>query len=50
MVRHSIGSNETVQYFNSTVNGISLHSCLTNFVMNSHVEDPGQPILVIVEW
>ena len=32
-----IGTNETVQYINGTVNGTLLHYYHMNFVVNSHV-------------
>ena len=37
MVLYGIGTNETVQYFNSTVNGTLLHFYLINLAVNSHV-------------
>ena len=36
MVWYGIGTNETVQYFNSTVNDTLLHYYFINFVENSH--------------
>ena len=44
MVRYSIGTNERVWYFNGTVNSTFLHYYLMNFVVNSHVKDPGQSL------
>ena len=41
-VQYGIGTNETVVFFNNTVTGTLLHYCLINFVMKSHVQDPGQ--------
>ena len=41
MVRYAIATNETVWYFNGTVNSSLLHYYLIHFVMNSHVKDPG---------
>ena len=34
---YGIGTNETVQYFNNTVNGTLLHYYQIDFVANGHV-------------
>ena len=39
---HSTDTNEAVLYSNGTVNSTSLHYYLMKFVVNSHVQDPGQ--------
>ena len=38
-VRYSIGTSETVQYFNGTL----LHYYLINFIENSHVNNLDEP-------
>ena len=45
MIRYSIGTNETVWYFNGTVNSTFLHYYLINFVLKSHVKDLGQTLI-----
>ena len=47
MVQYGIGANETVQYFHSTVNSILLHYYLINVIVNGHVKDPGQSLILI---
>ena len=45
MKRYGIGTNETVQYFNGTVNCILVHHYHLNFVVKCHVQDPGQSLI-----
>ena len=44
MKQYSIGTIETVGYFNSTVDGTLLHY-LINLVVNNHDKDPGQSLI-----
>ena len=44
-VWYGIGTNETIQYFNGTINGTLFHHYLMNFVVNIHIYDPWQSLI-----
>ena len=45
MVWYRIGTDETVQYSISTINGTALHYYHINFVVDSHILESGESLI-----